>query len=53
MLNAIGYRGPISVEWEDAGVDRLAGAAEAVTYLRRFDFEPPGVLRRAFSSGRD
>jgi sugar phosphate isomerase/epimerase len=40
MLNSIGYHGPISVEWEDAGMDRLAGAAEAVAYLRRFDFEP-------------
>ena len=26
MLNSIGYAGPISVEWEDAGMDRLAGA---------------------------
>ena len=25
MLNSIGYGGPISVEWEDAGMDRLAG----------------------------
>jgi hypothetical protein len=41
MLNSIGYRGPISVEWEDAGMDRLAGAPEALSYLRRFDIEPP------------
>jgi hypothetical protein len=25
MLNTIGYDGPISVEWEDAGMDRLVG----------------------------
>ena len=25
MLNTIGYDGPISVEWEDAGMDRLSG----------------------------
>jgi hypothetical protein len=41
MLNSIGYDGPISVEWEDAGMDRLQGAAEAITYLRQFDVEPP------------
>jgi hypothetical protein len=41
MLNSIGYAGPISVEWEDAGMDRLTGAAEAVTYLRKFDYELP------------
>ena len=40
-LRAIGYDGPISVEWEDAGMDRLRGAPEALEYLRQFDFEPP------------
>jgi sugar phosphate isomerase/epimerase len=29
MLNAIGYDGPISIEWEDAGMDRLTGGPEA------------------------
>ncbi|MBG6225027.1 sugar phosphate isomerase/epimerase [Arthrobacter sp. CAN_A2] len=39
-LTAIGYAGPISVEWEDAGMDRLQGALEALAFLRRFDFAP-------------
>jgi sugar phosphate isomerase/epimerase len=29
MLNTIGYKGPLSVEWEDAGMTREVGAAEA------------------------
>lgn len=33
-LESIGYRGPISIEWEDAGMDRLYGAAEAVAFVR-------------------
>ncbi|WP_458042594.1 MULTISPECIES: sugar phosphate isomerase/epimerase family protein [Bacteria] len=33
-LESIGYRGPISIEWEDAGMDRLHGAAEAVAFVR-------------------
>ncbi|MFK0286641.1 sugar phosphate isomerase/epimerase family protein [Streptomyces sp. NPDC090499] len=33
-LAAIGYDGPVSVEWEDAGMDRLHGAAEAVGRIR-------------------
>ncbi len=33
-LNAIGYAGPISVEWEDAGMDRLQGAPEALEFVR-------------------
>ena len=42
-LAAIGYDGPISVEWEDAGMDRLQGAPEALEFLKRFDFDPPSV----------
>ena len=50
-LAAIGYDGPISVEWEDAGMDRLHGAPEALEYLRRFDYEPPTMIfDAAFSS---
>jgi len=40
-LTAIGYDGPISVEWEDAGMDRLRGAPEALAHLRSLDFDPP------------
>ncbi|WP_086818536.1 sugar phosphate isomerase/epimerase [Allokutzneria sp. NRRL B-24872] len=40
-LTAIGYAGPISVEWEDAGMDRLVGAAEAVRFVRSLTFDPP------------
>ncbi|GLZ78401.1 xylose isomerase [Actinorhabdospora filicis] len=46
-LNAIGYTGPLSIEWEDAGMDRLAGAPEALEFLRRHAFEPP---RAAFDA---
>ncbi len=52
MLNAIGYAGPVSVEWEDAGMDRLAGAPSALEFLRGFDYEPPQTsFDTAFSSG--
>ncbi|MEV6116492.1 sugar phosphate isomerase/epimerase family protein [Streptomyces sp. NPDC052109] len=34
MLNSIGYTGPISVEWEDAGMDRLVGAPDALARVR-------------------
>ena len=30
----IGYDGPISIEWEDAGMDRLVGAPEALQFVR-------------------
>lgn len=43
MLHAISYDGPVSVEWEDAGMDRLSGAPEALRRLRSFDYEPPSA----------
>jgi sugar phosphate isomerase/epimerase len=53
-LNAIGYDGPISVEWEDAGMDRLRGAPDALEFIRRNAFEPSGqAFDAAFSSGAE
>jgi sugar phosphate isomerase/epimerase len=37
-LNRIGYDGPLSVEWEDGGMDRVYGATEACQFVRRMDF---------------
>ena len=37
-LNRIGYDGPLSVEWEDSGMDREHGAAESVEFVRGVDF---------------
>ncbi|MDA7977865.1 MAG: sugar phosphate isomerase/epimerase [Pirellulales bacterium] len=39
-LNDIGYDGPLSVEWEDSGMDRKHGAAEACEFVRGLDFQP-------------
>jgi sugar phosphate isomerase/epimerase len=43
-LNRIGYTGPLSCEWEDAGMDREWGAQDALALVRRIDF-PPSTLR--------
>ena len=42
-LNAVGYTGPLSVEWEDNGMDREQGAPEAVALIRRLDLSPSVV----------
>jgi sugar phosphate isomerase/epimerase len=42
-LNQAGYDGPLSVEWEDVGMDREHGAREACDFVRKLDFEPSGV----------
>jgi len=42
-LNRVGYEGPLSVEWEDPGMDREHGAAEACTFVRDLDFPVSGL----------
>ena len=50
-LNDIGYDGPIAVEWEDAGMDRLVGAPEALQYLKKLNWDKPtGSFDAAFSA---
>lgn len=42
-LNRIGYAGPLSIEWEDSGMDRDWGAPDALAFVRRTDFAPSTV----------
>ncbi len=39
-LNRAGYSGPLSIEWEDSGMDREWGAQEALELVRSIDFAP-------------
>ena len=39
-LNHIGYSGPLSVEWEDCGMEREQGAREALEFVRKMDIAP-------------
>lgn len=42
-LNAVGYAGPLSIEWEDSGMDREYGAREACDFVKRMDFPPSNI----------
>ncbi len=42
-LNEMGYQGPLSVEWEDSGMNREHGARESCEFVRRLDFAPSTV----------
>jgi sugar phosphate isomerase/epimerase len=42
-LNAAGYGGPLSVEWEDNGMDREFGAKEAAQFVHRINFAPSSI----------
>ncbi len=42
-LNRTGYKGPLSVEWEDSGMDREHGAREACDYVKAVDFPPSDI----------
>ncbi|MBI9016258.1 MAG: sugar phosphate isomerase/epimerase [Phycisphaerae bacterium] len=43
-LNHAGYDGPLSVEWEDCGMERVHGATEACEFVRSVDFQPSNVV---------
>ena len=42
-LNRVNYQGPLSVEWEDSGMDREHGAAEACEFVKAIDFKPSAI----------
>jgi sugar phosphate isomerase/epimerase len=42
-LNRVGYQGPLSIEWEDIGMDREFGAREACAKIKAVDFSPSNV----------
>lgn len=42
-LNDIHYSGPLSIEWEDSGMDRDFGAREACEMVKKLDFTPSEV----------
>ena len=50
-LNRIGYQGPLSIEWEDSGMDREWGAQESLAMVRSQDFAPSTVAFDAAFSG--
>ena len=43
VLNAYNYQGPLSVEWEDSGMDREYGVKEAAAFVKKIDFAPSNV----------
>ncbi len=42
-LNDVGYKGPLSVEWEDSRMDRCHGAAEACEFVKSVDFPSSNI----------
>lgn len=52
-LNDAGYQGPLSVEWEDSGMDREHGATEACRFVKQVDFAPSSMAFDAcFDKGK-
>lgn len=51
-LNDAGYDGPLSIEWEDSGMEREFGAREACEFTKKMDFAPSGrAFDAAFEEG--
>jgi sugar phosphate isomerase/epimerase len=43
VLNQIGYDGPLSIEWEDSGMERVFGGIEACAFTKKINFSPSDV----------
>ena len=39
-LNEINYEGPLSIEWEDSGMERFRGASEACEFTKKINIVP-------------
>jgi sugar phosphate isomerase/epimerase len=53
-FNRVGYKGPLSIEWEDSGMDREWGAPEALEMIRHQDFTASAVaFDAAFTAKSD
>jgi sugar phosphate isomerase/epimerase len=42
-LNAMSYSGPLSVEWEDSGMERVFGGTEACAFVKKINFSPSNI----------
>ncbi len=50
-LNALNYSGPLSIEWEDAMMDRVHGATESCAFVKKLDFaKSDRVFDEAFAN---
>ena len=52
-LNRINYQGPLTIEWEDSGMDREWGAQEALEMVKKQSFPPSGQAFDSAFSKRD
>lgn len=52
-LNDVGYEGPLSIEWEDNGMNRNQGAPEALELVRSLDLTPSDVAFDAAFASKD
>jgi len=52
-LNRVGYQGPLSIEWEDSGMDREWGAPEALAMIRKQNFTASSVAFDAAFASKD
>lgn len=43
ILNYSKYEGPLSVEWEDSGMERIVGGTEACSFIKKLNFSPSNI----------
>ncbi|NJD04285.1 MAG: sugar phosphate isomerase/epimerase [Ruminiclostridium sp.] len=50
-LNSMNYNRPLSVEWEDSGIDRIFGVREAFEFVKKINFSPSDIAFDSAAKG--
>jgi sugar phosphate isomerase/epimerase len=52
-INKIGFKGPLSIEWEDNGMERWYGAQDAYGYIKKLNYSPSLAAFDAVTVNKD
>ena len=53
QINTMDYRGPLSIEWEDNGMEKHYGAREAFEYISKLNYAPSSIAFDAVTINKD
>ncbi len=53
QINTMNYNGPLSIEWEDNGMEKKYGAREAFEYISKLNYSPSTIAFDAVTINKD
>ena len=52
-INKIGFKGPLSIEWEDNGMEKTSGARDAFEKIKKLNYSPSTIAFDAVTINKD